>query len=121
MLEKTHLEYFPFNGLAIVAGGVTTNVTLADKGLHALARASHEASYGDMRPCKKVLRYVVLRSFMDLQPERVAKMRKVYISSLNDLETGREIESEETSGKPVMLGEVGGRIRASARIDLLVG
>lgn len=87
----------PFNGLAIAAGGVTTDIIMADDGLKTLARRLMEevveaaAKFGHHIP----------RSFMDLQFERTARMGPYQPSSLEDFLAGREIEIEEIWGEPV--------------------
>ena len=87
----------PFNGLAITAGGITTDVLMADEGLRLLARRLMEevveaaAKFGHQIP----------RSFMDLQFERTAKLGKYSPSSLIDYREGRLIELEEIWGEPV--------------------
>ena len=87
----------PFNGLAIAAGGITTDVLMADEGLRLLARRLMEevveaaAKFGHQIP----------RSFMDLQFERTAKLGKYSPSSLIDYREGRLIELEEIWGEPV--------------------
>jgi 2-dehydropantoate 2-reductase len=87
----------PFNGLAIAAGSVTTDVLMADEGLRVLARRIMEevldaaAKFGHQIP----------RSFMDLQFERTEKLGKYSPSSLLDFQAGRQIEVEEIWGEPV--------------------
>jgi 2-dehydropantoate 2-reductase len=87
----------PFNGVAIVAGGITTDVILADEGLCTLVRRLMEeiveaaAKFGHNIP----------RSFLELQFERTAKIGQYRPSSLLDFEEGREVELEEIWGEPV--------------------
>lgn len=87
----------PFNGLAIAAGGISTDVIMADEGLRTLARRLMEeiveaaASFG----------HVIPRSFVDLQFERTAKIGGYRPSSLIDFEAGRDVEVEEIWGEPV--------------------
>jgi 2-dehydropantoate 2-reductase len=87
----------PFNGLAIAAGGVTTDVIMADEALRTQARRLMEeiidaaAKFGHNIP----------RSFMETQFERTEKTGRYRPSSLIDFEEGREIELEEIWGEPV--------------------
>jgi 2-dehydropantoate 2-reductase len=87
----------PFNGLAIVAGGVTTDVILADEGLRTLARRLME----EVVDAAAKFGHDIPRSFVDLQFERTAKMGPYRPSSLNDFLAGRELELEEIWGEPV--------------------
>lgn len=87
----------PFNGIAIAAGGITTDVIMADEGLRTLARRLMEeivetaAKFGHQIP----------RSFMELQFERTAKTGRYRPSSLVDFQEGRPVELEEIWGEPV--------------------
>lgn len=87
----------PFNGLAIVAGGITTDVLLADEGLKVLARRLME----EVVEAAAKFGHEIPRSFVDLQFERTAKMGAYRPSSLIDFESGREVELEEIWGEPV--------------------
>ncbi len=87
----------PFNGLAIVAGGVTTDVLLADEGMRTLA---HRLMEEILEAAAKV-GHNIPRSFMELQFERTAKIGPYYPSSLVDFREGREVELEEIWGEPV--------------------
>ncbi|MBL9215299.1 MAG: 2-dehydropantoate 2-reductase [Opitutaceae bacterium] len=87
----------PFNGLAIAAGGITTEVILADEGLRMLARRLME----EVLEAAAKFGHVIPRSFMDLQFERTAKLGRYSPSSLIDFREGRPIEIEEIWGEPV--------------------
>jgi 2-dehydropantoate 2-reductase len=87
----------PFNGLAIVAGGITTDVLLADEGLRMLARRLME----EVAEAAAKFGHDIPRSFMDLQFERTAKLGRYSPSSLLDFREGRPIEIEEIWGEPV--------------------
>lgn len=87
----------PFNGLAIAAGGVTTDVLLADEGLRTLARRLME----EVLEAAAKFGHSIPRSFMDLQFERTAKLGKYQPSSLIDFQENRSIELEEIWGEPV--------------------
>ena len=87
----------PFNGLAIVTGGVTTDALLADEGIRLLARRLME----EIVEAAAKFGHEISRSFVDLQFERTAKMGKYRPSSLIDFEEGRDVEIEEIWGEPV--------------------
>ncbi len=87
----------PFNGLAIVGGGITTDVLLADEGLKLLARRLME----EVVEAAAKFGHEIPRSFVDLQFERTAKMGAYRPSSLIDFEEGRDVEIEEIWGEPV--------------------
>lgn len=87
----------PFNGLAIAAGGVTTDVIMADEGLRTLARRLME----EVVEAAAKFGHEIPRSFIDLQFERTAKMGGYRPSSLIDFLDGRPIELEEIWGEPV--------------------
>jgi 2-dehydropantoate 2-reductase len=87
----------PFNGLAIVGGGITTDVLMADEGLRTLARRLME----EILEAAAKFGHVIPRSFMDLQFDRTSKLGKYEPSSLIDYREGRAIELEEIWGEPV--------------------
>lgn len=87
----------PFNGLAIAAGGVTTDVLMADEGLKILARRLME----EILEAAAKFGHTIPRTFMDLQFDRTAKLGKYEPSSLIDFREGRPIEIEEIWGEPV--------------------
>ncbi len=87
----------PFNGLAIVTGGNTTDVLLADEGMRSLARRLME----EVVEAAGKFGLEIPRSFIDLQFERTAKMGAYRPSSLIDFEEGRDVEVEEIWGEPV--------------------
>lgn len=87
----------PFNGLAIAAGGVTTDVLMADEGLRLLARRLME----EILEAAAKFGHTIPRSFMDLQFERTTKLGKYQPSSLIDFRDGKPIELEEIWGEPV--------------------
>ncbi|MDB6116186.1 MAG: panE 1 [Lacunisphaera sp.] len=87
----------PFNGLALVAGGVTTDVIMADEGLRTLARRLME----EILEAAAKFGHNIPRAFMDLQFDRTAKLGRYQPSSLIDFREGRAIEVEEIWGEPV--------------------
>ena len=87
----------PFNGLAIAAGGVTTDRIMADEGLRTLARRLME----EIVEAAAKFGHAIPRSFVDLQFERTAKIGGYRPSSLIDFEAGRDVEVEEIWGEAV--------------------
>lgn len=87
----------PFNGLAIVMGGVTTDILLADEGMRMLARRLME----EVVEAAAKFGHEIPRSFVDLQFERTAKMGAYQPSSMIDFAEGRDVEVEEIWGVPV--------------------
>jgi len=87
----------PFNGLAIIAGGVTTDLLLADEGMRLLARRLME----EIVEAAAKFGHEIPRTFLYLQFERTAKMGKYRPSSLIDFEEGRDVEIEEIWGEAV--------------------
>ncbi len=87
----------PFNGLAIAAGGITTDIIVADEGLRQLSRRLME----EIVDAAAKFGHVIPRSFVDIQFDRTAKMGRYRPSSLIDYEEGREVELEEIWGEPV--------------------
>ncbi|HYC70871.1 MAG TPA: 2-dehydropantoate 2-reductase [Opitutaceae bacterium] len=87
----------PFNGLAIAAGGISTDVIMADEGLRTLARRLME----EIVEAAAKFGHAIPRSFIDLQFERTAKIGGYRPSSLIDFEAGRDVEVEEIWGEPV--------------------
>lgn len=103
----------PFNGLAIAAGGVTTDVILADEGLRTQARRLME----ELIDAAAKFGHTIPRSFMETQFERTEKTGRYRPSSLIDFEEGREIELEEIWGEPVRRAKKVGA--AVPRLELL--
>lgn len=87
----------PFNGLAIAAGGVTTDILMADEGLRTLARRLME----EIVEAAAKFGHVIPRPFLDQQFERTAKLGRYSPSSLTDFNEGRSIELEEIWGEPI--------------------
>jgi 2-dehydropantoate 2-reductase len=103
----------PFNGIAIAAGGITTDVIMADDGLRTLARRVME----EVVEAAAKFGHEIPRSFIDLQFERTSKMENYRPSSLVDHEEGRSIEIEEIWGEPVRRAKsVGANV---ARMEML--
>lgn len=87
----------PFNGLAISAGGITTDIIMADEDLRTLARRLME----EILEAAAKFGHTIPRSFMDLQFDRTSKLGKYEPSSLIDFREGKCIEVEEIWGEPV--------------------
>ena len=87
----------PFNGLAIAAGGITTDILMADDGLRTLARRVME----EVVEAAAKFGHVIPRSFLDQQFERTAKLGRYSPSSLTDFNDGKSIELEEIWGEPI--------------------
>lgn len=103
----------PFNGLSIVAGGVTTDVLMGDEGLRTLARRLME----EVVEAAAKFGHEIPRSFVDLQFERTAKMGRYQPSSLIDFKAGRELELEEIWGEAVRRAKAVGA--AVPRLEML--
>jgi len=87
----------PFNGLAIAAGGITTDVIIADEGLRTLARRLME----EVVEAAAKFGHTIPRSFIELQFDRTQKLGRYSPSSLIDYQENRPIELEEIWGEPV--------------------
>lgn len=103
----------PFNGLAIAAGGVTTDVILGDDSLRAQARRLMEEVVGAAAKCG----HEIPRSVIDLQFERTGRIGGYRPSSLIDFQEGREVELEEIWGEPMRRARKAGA--AVPRLELL--
>lgn len=87
----------PFNGLAIAAGGLTTDRILADDALRALARDL----MGEVRAGAAALGHRIPAEFADRQIEQTYPMGAYKPSSLIDWLEGREVEVESIWGEPL--------------------
>lgn len=105
----------PFNGLAIAAGGVTTDVILADESLRTLARRLME----EVVEAASKFGHAIPRSFVDLQFERTGAIGGYKPSSLLDFEAGRPVEVEEIWGEPVRRAKAVGA--SVPRLETLYG
>jgi len=94
----------PFNGLAIAAGGVTTDVILGDPGLLRLARGlmreTIAAAAGDGQ--------AIPAEYADFQIERTWAMGPYRPSSLIDFQGGRPVEVEPIWGEPYRRAQAAG-------------
>jgi 2-dehydropantoate 2-reductase len=94
----------PFNGLAIAAGGLTTDRLLADPALAAEVRAlMDEIAAGAAR-----LGYEVPESFIQRQLDATPPMGPYQPSSLVDFLAGRAVEIEAIWGEPLRRAQAAG-------------
>lgn len=87
----------PFNGLTIAAGGITTDLVLADAGLRQLSRAL----MAEVIQGAAALGFTIPESFADFQMSRTPPLGAYKPSSLLDWQAGRELEVESIWGEPV--------------------
>ncbi len=91
----------PFNGLAIAAGGITTDVIMQSERLRQLARllmddvCAGAAAYG----------YTIEEAFLQTQFEATARMGAYHPSSLIDYLNGRPVELEAIFEEPLRRGK----------------
>ena len=91
----------PFNGLAIAAGGITTDLILADDGL--VAR-----SWELMREIQEACPHAIPDDFLQLQFDNTSKMGAYRPSSLIDYLAGKAVEVEAIWGNPLRAGQARG-------------
>ena len=87
----------PFNGLAIAAGGITTDLIMADEKL--VAR-----SWALMREIQAACPHNIPDDFLQLQFDNTAKMGPYRPSSLIDYLAGKAVEIEAIWGNPLREG-----------------
>lgn len=87
----------PFNGLAVAAGGVTTDQILADRGL----RAEVHALMTEVQSVARAIGHEVPDTFLEHQIEITVPMGAYQPSSLIDYLDGREVEIEAIWGEPL--------------------
>jgi 2-dehydropantoate 2-reductase len=95
----------PFSGLAIAAGGITTDRILADDGLRQLARLL----MNEVRAGAAACGFSIPESFAGYQMERTPPLGAYRPSSLVDFQAGREVEVESIWGEPVRRAAAAGR------------
>lgn len=91
----------PFNGLSIAAGGITTDLILADPELVARARRLME----ELRVAAAIAGYEIADSFIQGQFDVTEKMGAYQPSSLIDYQAGRVVEVESIWGEPLRRGQ----------------
>ena len=94
----------PFNGLAIAAGGVTTDVIMADANLRTAARALMD----EIVAAAARLGYAVPPGFIQMQLDHTAVMGPYRPSSLIDWQEGRAVEVEAIWGEPLRRAQAAG-------------
>lgn len=91
----------PFNGLAIAAGGITTDLILADPALAARARALML----EVQAAAGVCGHAIADSFLQGQFDVTERMGAYRPSSLIDYLEGRAVEVEAIFGEPLRRGQ----------------
>ena len=94
----------PFNGLAITAGGVTTDVIMREPAL----RAEAHALMDEIVAAAARLGYVVPPGFIRMQLDHTAAMGPYRPSSLIDWQEGRAVEVEAIWGEPLRRAQAAG-------------
>ncbi|MSU69317.1 MAG: 2-dehydropantoate 2-reductase [Opitutaceae bacterium] len=112
----------PFNGLAIAAGGITTDKILADPALAAEVRGLMDEIAGVARR----LGYEVPEKFIQHQIDVTPSMGPYQPSSLIDYRAGREVEVEAIWGEPLRRAQAAGApvprlARLHAQLKVLTG
>ena len=91
----------PFNGLAIAAGGITTDLILANDALVTRARRLME----EIQEAAAREGHEITDSFLQGQFEATEKMGVYRPSSLIDFQEGRAVEVEAIFGEPLRRGQ----------------
>ncbi|QYY36998.1 2-dehydropantoate 2-reductase [Ruficoccus sp. ZRK36] len=91
----------PFNGLAIAAGGVTTDEIMASEHLTLLARELMK----EVQAAARAHGHEIEDAFLDSQIEETRKMDAYKPSSMLDFVAGREVEVEAIFGEPLRRGQ----------------
>jgi 2-dehydropantoate 2-reductase len=94
----------PFNGLAIAAGGVTTDVIMGDANL----RAEAHALMDEIVAAASRLGHVIPPAFVRQQLDHTAVMGPYRPSSLIDWQEGRAVEVEAIWGEPLRRAQAAG-------------
>jgi len=94
----------PFNGLAVAAGGVTTDKILADPALHAECRAL----MAEVIATANALGHPIEPEYADFQIERTYPMGPYKPSTLVDWLAGQELEIEPIWGEPLRAAQAAG-------------
>lgn len=94
----------PFNGIAIAAGGITTDVILASEPLTRYARLLME----EIRAAASAVGYEIEPRFLEKQIEVTQPMGAYKPSSLIDYLEGRPVEIESIWGEPLRQGQAAG-------------
>lgn len=94
----------PFNGLAVAAGGKTTDQILADPALHAECRALMD----EVIATANALGHPIEKEYADFHIERTYPMGPYKPSTLVDWLAGQELEIEPIWGEPLRKAHVAG-------------
>lgn len=94
----------PFNGLAIIAGGVTTDQILGEKGLEPEVRVL----MAEVISAASKFGYIIPNNFIDHQVQLTLRMGPYKPSSLIDYLAGREVEVEAIWGEPLRRARAAG-------------
>ena len=94
----------PFNGLALAAGGITTDLILASPEMETLVRALMT----EIIEAAAKLGYIVPPSFIEKQISSTRPMGPYRPSSLIDYLDGREVEVESIWGEPLRRAQKAG-------------
>jgi 2-dehydropantoate 2-reductase len=94
----------PFNGLAITAGGVTTDVIMADPAL----RTEAHALMDEVVAAAARFGHAVPPGFIQMQLDHTAAMGPYRPSSLIDWQEGRAVEVEAIWGEPLRRAQAAG-------------
>ena len=101
---RTLVWNVPFNGLAVAAGGITTDRILASPDLTARARVLMDEVAGAAR----ALGHEIPESFIQDQITRTPAIGAYQPSTLVDFLAGRELELEAIWGEPLRRGRAAG-------------
>lgn len=105
----------PFNGLAIAAGGLTTDRLLASAPLAELVRGLMEEVVAIAGACG----HVIPADYIDWQIERTRPMGDYHPSSLLDYQNGLPVEIESIWGEPLREARKAGV--PAGRLEMLYG
>lgn len=94
----------PFNGLAVAAGGRTTDQILADPALHAECRALMD----EVIAAANALGHAIEQEYADFHLERTWPMGPYKPSTLVDWLSGHELEIEPIWGEPLRKAKAAG-------------
>ncbi|MDQ6810174.1 MAG: 2-dehydropantoate 2-reductase [Verrucomicrobiota bacterium] len=103
----------PFNGLAVAAGGVTTDVILRDHDLHRATQALMAEIINAANACG----VPVSQNEAELQLQRTASLGAYKPSTLIDFEAGRPLEIDAIWGEPLRRARAAGA--STPRLEML--
>lgn len=103
----------PFNGLAVAAGGVTTDVILRDHDLHRATRALMTEIIDAANACG----IPVSQNEAGLQLQRTGSLGAYKPSTLTDFEAGRPLEIDAIWGEPLRRARAAGA--STPRLEMM--